>query len=345
MSKKIYKFIKTNDNSIGLYDEKVGDILHSKTGALKEANEKFIKPLENIILNDEINVLDICYGVGYNTKAVLNKYKRIKINIDALESDINLIYLSPLLEDNINDDELKNFIIEKICNISSEDINTEYLFSTLIDSDNKKFLSSLGLKIIPQFDIEGYKSKGAVHNNRFLHNIYYNYISNNMINNSKPNKYNNSDLSFYLDDARKSIMTLNKLYDVVFLDAYSPKIDPVLWTIDFLNEVKKRMNNNSILVSYSKSVPFRSALVELGFCVGKTLIDNIDMGTVASFNSNIIINKLSDYDMNLISTRSGITFKDPDLNLFPSEILNNRKIESDSSCRISRSSFMKNLTR
>lgn len=64
----------TNDGSVGLYSAKYDDIYHSATGALTEAYEKFIYPIDwdILLMHDNINILDICYGVGYNTKSFLN---------------------------------------------------------------------------------------------------------------------------------------------------------------------------------------------------------------------------------------------------------------------------------
>ena len=101
------------------------------------------------------------------------------------------------------------------------------------------------------------------------------------------------------------------------------------------------MKQNSMLISYSKSTPFRSALIELGFYVGKTYIDSIDMGTVASLNKNFILNPLNDFDLQLFQTRAGITYKDPSLSFDSSTILLNRKLESQSSSRISHTQFLK----
>lgn len=64
----------TNDGSVGLFCPEFNDIYHSATGALTEAYEKFILPIdfEKLLSNDEIKVLDICYGIGYNSKSFLN---------------------------------------------------------------------------------------------------------------------------------------------------------------------------------------------------------------------------------------------------------------------------------
>lgn len=64
----------TNDGSVGLYNKDFNDIYHSATGALTEAYEKFILPVDFEKLNccGNLKVLDICYGIGYNSKSLLN---------------------------------------------------------------------------------------------------------------------------------------------------------------------------------------------------------------------------------------------------------------------------------
>jgi len=73
---KLYPYY-TNDGSVGLFSPIDDDIYHSTYGALTEAYEKFILPadfkkyFEN---NNEIKILDICFGIGYNTKSFLNYF-------------------------------------------------------------------------------------------------------------------------------------------------------------------------------------------------------------------------------------------------------------------------------
>lgn len=65
----------TNDGSVGLYSKSDNDIYHSTYGALTEAYEKFILPsnlIENFKNKSEIRILDICYGIGYNSKSAIN---------------------------------------------------------------------------------------------------------------------------------------------------------------------------------------------------------------------------------------------------------------------------------
>ena len=117
----------TNDGSVGLFSPDADDIYHSTYGALTEAYEKFILPSNlNSFLknNNEIKILDICFGIGYNSKSFLNyildclynetiytdkiKYsdkidtnnKKFKIYIHAIDTDKNLACLSPLFISN-----------------------------------------------------------------------------------------------------------------------------------------------------------------------------------------------------------------------------------------------------
>ena len=162
-----------------------------------------------------------------------------------------------------------------------------------------------------------------------------------MYNDSNINKYANIKINYEINDARQFIKTTKHKYDVVFLDAFSPQKDPILWTIDFISEIKKHLNNNSLILSYSKSTPFRSALVNLGFTVGKIINDNDQIGTVASLNSKNIINNLSDYDKNLLSTTAGIVYTDSNLSDCSQSILKKRDDSIKTSKLMSHTQFLK----
>lgn len=88
MKENIQKII-TDDGSIGLYDKNLDEIFHSKFGAKTEAFEKFVEPCL-FMKNSQIDILDICYGIGYNTKTALKYFENIK-TIDCVEIDQELI--------------------------------------------------------------------------------------------------------------------------------------------------------------------------------------------------------------------------------------------------------------
>ena len=77
----------TNDGSVGLFSPEADDIYHSTYGALTEAYEKFILPanfLDYFKEKSEIKILDICYGIGYNTKSFLDYFLK-NIYTDKIE--------------------------------------------------------------------------------------------------------------------------------------------------------------------------------------------------------------------------------------------------------------------
>ncbi len=340
MKNKI-KFIKTDDNSTGLFSSDVNDIFHSKTGALTEANQKFIEPIKRFIKNKtNISVLDLCYGIGYNSKALLQEFHNKEIKIDAFEFNNEYVLISPFIKDCINDYELKLFLLKEVVNSISLKSYIEILNE--YTKGNEEFFDA-SISFMSNFNSKTpYRNIVVAQNNSNLHNIYYNYISNSMMHTVDDSKYNNISIKFHIGDARHKIDNLDNKYDVVFLDAFSSQKDPTLWTIDFISKVKQKMNNDSLLITYSKSTPFRSALLQLGFCVGKTFINDIDMGTVASLNKNNILNFLSDFDIQLIKTRSGIVYRDSEYSLSSTDILKNRENEQKNSKLISHTQFLKN---
>ena len=74
----------SEDGSIGLFNKDLNEIYHSRQGAQKESIEKFILPSnfkERTQKQDKLRLLDICYGIGYNSKNALSFYKNCDILI------------------------------------------------------------------------------------------------------------------------------------------------------------------------------------------------------------------------------------------------------------------------
>ncbi len=72
-------------------------------------------------------------------------------------------------------------------------------------------------------------------------------------------------------------------FDAVFLDAFSPQVEPELWSPAFLAEVARRMAPRSLLSTYSSSLGVRSALAAAGLRVGAgARVGTKSSGTLAS---------------------------------------------------------------
>ena len=337
-------FKETDDGSVGLYDIEIKDIYHSKTGALKEAIDKFITPIlacREIQNKAELNVLDICYGVGYNSKALKSILRGHNIFIDALDMNKDLISISPLIKDGINDDEIKIDLLYNVLKLYDDIDIYINIIKKYITSETKSYFNENMLNFLDFIKKEGYVYIPPSDKRAFLHNIYYRYISNSMNNGSKYALNNDFYISFKIDDARNSLKDLSKTYDIVFLDGFSPQKAPALWTIDFFKLLKTKLHSNSLILTYSKSTAVRKSFLDLGFFVGKTFIDSIDMGTVISLNKDNIISTLTEYDIELLNTTSGIPYRDCNLCLPNEEIIKNRELEQKASNLVTHTQFLK----
>jgi len=90
-----HKAIESEDGSFTAYSEEFGEHYHStKDGALHESLSKHVLPaLKHTHTKEEITILDICFGLGFNTFATLYALKNSdkKINIYSPEFDKELI--------------------------------------------------------------------------------------------------------------------------------------------------------------------------------------------------------------------------------------------------------------
>lgn len=335
----------TGDGSTGLYNKSVGDVYHSIYGAKNEAVDKFIKPLNlkhNFSNKSCIRVLDICYGIGYNTKAFLEEIIKLKINtnitIDLLEYDKNLVLLSPFVRDNIKINEIDYLILKAL---SNEYSNNNEIFSYILE--NKKFIKPQYRALIKKYRLfEGsYRDKERFKS--FLHNIYYHYVSKRNKRTSKSLKINKIVITPYFNDARKTIKSLKTNYDIVFLDAFTPARLPTLWSLDFFIRLNTLMNDDALLVTYSNSAAVRNAMINAGFYVGKIFDkQKRPSGTIASKNQKLIINKLNDFDLGLLKTNAGVYYKDENLDSSPQAIIEEWETRKKNLNLQSSSSYIKN---
>lgn len=401
----------TADGSVGLYSPEYNDIYHSATGALTEAYDKFIELInfEKLFQKNSIKVLDICFGIGYNSKSFFQKiYSLTEYNIDtihtnninnkitntlstcndkiysnnifnrisvtAVDNDKILAFLSPFIktgekniknkkfdfeyknlekylknDNNIPKPKIKNFInfliFDKIVQKHPEILENsdiEYIlsskkYSRYFDRDLK------GIYRLYQFKAGKLSSNNPVLT--FLHNIYYNHVSNCYKKDLK--RYNLQDLSFSLQvgDARDIIKNDNNLYDLIFLDAFTPSKCPNLWSYEFFKLLYKHLNEDGMILTYSTSASIRSAMVEAGFYIGDNFNSskNKNFGTIAVKNSDLIKYQLSEFDLGLLKTKAGIFYRDENLTGQNKAIIERRISEVKNSNKISTSSYKRNM--
>jgi tRNA U34 5-methylaminomethyl-2-thiouridine-forming methyltransferase MnmC len=138
--------ILTSDGSYTLYSKKFSQNYHSaKEGALNESLSKYVVPaLSYHKEKKELNILDICFGLGYNTLATLYYIKKnnlnIKVNIYSPEFNSELI---KSLENFIYPEEFIDF--KNIIKILSKELfyKNENCKIEIFNGDAREYLNKL----------------------------------------------------------------------------------------------------------------------------------------------------------------------------------------------------------
>lgn len=294
-----------------------------------------------------------------------------KFIIDSVDLNKNLILLSPFIKNkfdgknildidipevNKNKQKLNYKKIKKEYEISNyvlelllyKVFNSDFIDFNFLDNilGLKKYSSYFSKEIITLYKLLKYKQginlpKGVL--NRFLHNIYYRYLSSRYNKGLKCPVDNVFDINLAFCSAVDFLLTSHRSYDVVFLDAFTPAKCPKLWTVDFLKLVFDHLNDDGIVLTYSNSAQVRNAFLNAGFFVGKNFLHNSNKsyGTIAAKNKSLIKFPLSDFEAGLLNTRAGIFFKDENFSLSDSEIIDRHRADVENSSLISSSKYIK----
>lgn len=329
--------VRTQDGSLSLYNNEVNDVYHSKIGAYTEALNKFTLPsgiLDFVRDNNVVNILDVCYGLGYNSRVSLSEIRKInpecKVNITAIEFDAEVLLFN--LINQIKDENNKDsYIIESAISRLVKDIQHQPKIKDILED-----LVNLGCKDIPE-----------PHSRSRIHNTYYMSIPF-RISSSKKCSSKGLFLNFeaYINDLRTVIPSLSKKYDFIFYDAFTPSKVPEQWSLQLFEKLYTLLNDNGAYITYASAAPVRQALIEAGFYIGRTKpIGKKSSGTIAYKKSEKIDSQLTCYEQGLLDTRSAISYKDNDFALTREKILYNHKYEQLNSDKISTSMYIKNNNR
>lgn len=72
-------------------------------------------------------------------------------------------------------------------------------------------------------------------------------------------------LQIYIGDARETINKLESSYDCIYQDAFSPKRNPRLWTVEWFKQLKKVSHPETVMSTYSASSSIRKSMREAGW--------------------------------------------------------------------------------
>jgi tRNA U34 5-methylaminomethyl-2-thiouridine-forming methyltransferase MnmC len=233
---------------------------HSSLGAKTEAFQKFVEATHLVekAHRSTLRLLDVCYGLGYNTAAALEVIWHInpscRVEVFGLELDATVPVGATVPE-----------------------------FLTCWSDEVQTVLWSLAHTHVCQRE----------------------HLSAHLL----------------MGDARQSIQRLMQQgfkADAIFLDPFSPRRCPQLWTVEFLDTVAKCLATDGKLSTYSRSAAVRSALLAAGLCIGTIPFENSSVphewsqGTVAAWRSESLL-CLSPMEQEHLQTRAAVPYRDPSL--------------------------------
>ncbi len=215
-----HTMVMSEDGTYTAYSKEYDEHYHStQDGALKESLQKHVIPAFKVKQNqDDIYILDICYGLGFNTLATLyhHRHKSLasKLYIYSPELDATLVK------------SLKNFTYPQ-----------EF-------EEFREIILAL--------------SENGVYEDDTLY------------------------IELFLGDARAYVRRFKNKFDIVYQDAFSPTVNPTLWTQEYFADIKDAMKEDAILTTYSIALKTRLALYENSFNIYLNCGDNFRDSTVAS---------------------------------------------------------------
>ncbi len=122
----------TRDSSETFLNDVFQETYHSVTGAVEEAFEKFAKPsLEFIGERKEVNVLDFCFGLGYNTAAILDLI-HCKVNVVGTDNDEKIFDLIKQVSPEIKSYYLIKKLSKEALVVKDDDVKIELMLGNAI---------------------------------------------------------------------------------------------------------------------------------------------------------------------------------------------------------------------
>ncbi len=144
-------------------------------------------------------------------------------------------------------------------------------------------------------------------------------------------------IKIYFDDARKTLqkLSVNNIFNVIFMDGFSPDKNPELWSYDFVKLLKKCLDReNGIICSYSSAFPVGGAFLRNNLKLRSGISYGRNKGGFVAvmnhaFEKNIIDNQylqnVAEKDLAIIlQSTAGVVYHDLKLKMTTKQIINHR---------------------
>lgn len=140
-----YKIIQTGDGTVSLFSDEYQEAMHSVSGAYEEALKKHVYPSRIMdIEKKELRVLDVGFGMGYNTLALIYQFKKSKsgIRLDIVSFEKDRSYIAPLEKVKFSDSREEIYDSLKIAYKTGSFQCSDYAIS-IVFGDARKSIGSL----------------------------------------------------------------------------------------------------------------------------------------------------------------------------------------------------------
>jgi tRNA U34 5-methylaminomethyl-2-thiouridine-forming methyltransferase MnmC len=297
----IPNIVQTEDGSITCLDANSGELYHNRIGAYTEALAHYVQICDLPALlaqQSSITVLDVCFGLGYNSFVLIDQLLQYIENSRSIKSPISCRI--------VGIDQDRN-ILDLIPQVLSDSRFKSLCQALNIDTKKAKEIVSL------------WQTKG-----KCLFNL--------------KNKTEISiSFEMIIEDLRQAIPRLAKTgeqFDYIFHDGFSPRAMPELWTADLFAQYTKLISNNGRIITYSSAYAVRGAFIECGLEIRKSApLGGKSGGTIAfkkgqpEIANEQSIFFLSNEEKERLQTRSGTPYRDPDFNNTSQQIVECRHLE------------------
>jgi len=293
--------VLTEDGSLTCADTESGELYHNRAGAYTEALQHYVQAcdlLSYIKKQAGVSILDSCFGLGYNSFVFLDYLLRHLSEVKTSAQNFSCQIIGIDKDRNILN-VIQNVLAQKQFALLREELELE-----------PKTISQM---------IANWQSLGS-HEFKLLKPIPMSITI---------------ELKFTdLLQEVQALVALEQKFDYIFHDGFSPRAMPELWTVDLFKQYVKLMADNGRIITYSSAGAVRGALKECGLEVRKSgPLGGKSGGTVAFKNEQLEIVDdesiffLGQEENDRLSTRSGIPYRDPNLNGAKADIIKRRNDE------------------
>jgi len=276
----------TKDGSFTFFSEEFGESFHSEQGAKEEAFLKFAKATDLVQRAESgtIRLLDVCYGLGYNSAAALEVI----------------------------------WAVNPVC----------YVELVGLELDATVPQAAIAPPLIQAWSppIQPILEAIALNHHHTTPRL---------------------QATLRIGDARQTIQALvadGWQANAIFLDPFSPRRCPQLWTVEFLALVARCLAADGKLATYSRSAAVRSAILAAGLQIGTIPLGDLHLphewsqGTVVSWDGQSLY-PLLPMEQEHLQTRAAVPYRDPTLCDAAAVILERHRQEQVASQQESTSSW------